>query len=334
MAKYRRMTYADRVIIERLFNSGCSYRAIARRIGFSVASVHYEVQRGLCDIIDWRTYDTVRRYSATIADDDAIYQASAKGAEIKLGKRYDYAQMVAERIKAGESPDSIVGSLRLENKWTVSTVTLYRYIDQGYIPGITNKDLLVKRHKKRDYKKVRSVPRPPRGLSIEKRPTEIAHRRVFGHWEMDTVIGHKSGAGEALLVLTERFTRYEIIVKLNDKTAQSVLDGLSRAISRYPSGTFKTLTVDNGAEFANYHGMKKLVGEIYYCHPYCSSERGSNENANRLIRRFFPKGQSLFNRTQRDCDAVANFMNNMHRRVLGYRTAGDLFNEQLALSVG
>lgn len=330
MRKYRRMTYTDRLIIEKLYKQKCSYRAIAGRIGFSVAAVYREVQRGLCEQLNGKTWETYLAYSATIADDDAIYQASAKGSAIKLGKHYDYAQMVADRIKAGEAPDAIVGDLRRRGEWTVSTPTLYRYIDQGYIPGITNKDLLCKsRMKKQGYRKVRAA-KAPRGETIERRPSVIGHRSTFGHWEMDTVIGKAKGTGQTLLVLTERLTRFEIIIKLLNKTAYFVENALTKITAVFPKGTFKTFTVDNGCEFSNYGGLKQFVDEVYYCHPYTSCERGSNENANRLIRRFFPKGQSLAHVTQRDCDAVADFINHMHRKILNYTTSADLFNAHLA----
>lgn len=328
--KYRRMTFTDRLMIEKMFNAGCSYRTMSKRLGFAVSSLHYEIKRGLHDALDWKTYRTVKRYSATIADDDASFQATSKGGILKLGKRFDYAKEVAQRIKDGQSPDVIVGLLRKEHRWTVSTVTLYRYIDQGYIPGITNKNLIDKpKRKKRDHRKPKPI-RPPKGMSIEHRPKEINQRLTFGHWEMDSVIGHKSGDGESILVLTERKTRYEIILKLPTKAASSVTTALRNLIPQYPQGTFQTITVDNGSEFADYQTMKTLVQEVYYCHPFCSGERGSNENANRLIRRFLPKFQSMKQVTQRECDAIAHAINSMHRKILGYQTAQEAFD--LALS--
>ena len=323
----KRITWIDRLQIEKLFNAGASYRRIAKATGFAVSSIYAEVQRGLYDHLDSATWESVKHYSAQIADDDAKWQATAKGCSIKLDKHYDYAQSIAARILSGESPDQIVGDLKRQGRWTVSTVTLYRYIDQGFIPGVTNKALPVKaRRKKRTYNKVRAA-KPPKGVSIEHRPSHIAARQFPGHWEMDTVIGKAKGKGQTLLVLTERLTRYEIILKLKDKTASSVVSALSKTAKHYPRGTFQTITVDNGCEFQDYTAMKRLASEVYYCHPYSSWERGSNENANRIIRRFFPKGQSLKNRTQRDCDAVARYMNSMHRKILGYATPQELFDQ-------
>lgn len=326
--KYRRMTYTDRLIIEKLYNSGNSYRAIAKITGFHYSSIFYEVQRGLYDHLDGDTWLYIKRYSATIGQDSADYQATAKGQALKLDRHYDYAYSVAHRIKHGESPDSIVGDLRAKGRWTVSTPTLYRYIDHGYIPGITNGNLLVKsRKKKRTYRHPRAA-KSPRGVSIEQRPSSINNRSTFGHWEMDLVIGkqHKS----PLLVLTERQTRFEIIRKLADKTTDSVVRAIDHIVNKFPYRTFQTITVDNGAEFADYSTMKLYTEEVYYCHPYCSSERGSNENANRIIRRYLPKGTDFRPITQKDCDTIAERMNSMHRKILGYRTAAELFAEQVS----
>lgn len=329
--KHFRMTWTDRLYIEKLFNSGASYRAIAEKTGFAVSSVYREVQRGLYDHLDGSTWKTVKRYSAQIAEDDAEWQATIKGCPVKLGHNHAYAKVVSERILSGESPDQIAGDLKNRNEWTVSTSTLYRYIDQGYIPGITNKNLWQKsRRKKRRYKKVKAA-RAPKGISIERRPEEIDSRSTFGHWEMDSVIGKAKGNGESLLVLTERMTRFEIIVKPRAKTAQAVVSALSKIVGAFPEKTFQTITVDNGSEFSDCDGIQNLTNALYYCHPYSSCERGSNENANRIIRRFIPKKQSMKGVTQKKCDAVAHYMNNMHRKILSYRTAAELFEEQLEI---
>lgn len=335
--KYRRITWTDRLKIEALFNAGHSYSFIANELGFVKSAIHYEVQRGLYDHLDGETWLTVKRYSADIAQQHADWEATSKGVSIKLGAHHDYANYVAERVKAGDSPDVIVHALKKENKWTVSTITLYRYIENGYIPGITSKDLQEKPSRKpRKDKKPDTQPaaRAPKGTSIERRPQEIATRETFGHWEQDTVIGKAKGKKQVMLVLTERKTRFEIIAKLWDKSCKSVLRALESILSKYPKGTFKTITVDNGAEFQNCYAMehdkngaKRL--DVYYCHPYCSTERASNERANRMIRRFFPKGTSFAKYTSKDCQRVMDWMNNYPRKILDYSTPAELFQKEL-----
>ena len=333
MKQYRRISWVDRLHIERLYNSKRSIRAIAAALGFAPSAIHYELQHGFYEHLDGDTWRMEKRYSAQIAQRHADYQATVKGKPIKLGKRFDYCADVARQIRAGFSPDAIVGRYKREGKWTVSVTTLYRYIDKGYIPDITNKDLLVKsRKKKRKHHRVKKASRALAGESIERRPDEINKRQSFGHWEMDTVIGKAKGKGEVLLVLTERFTRYEYITHLPDKTAASVVAALNEIIQYFPYGTFRTITMDNGSEFSDCygietdrHGIKRL--DAYYCHPYTSCERGSNENANKLIRRFFPKGTSLATCTSKDCQNAMAFINHMPRKILGYRCAAEVFLE-------
>ena len=213
--------------------------------------------------------------------------------------------------------------------WTVCTSTLYDYIDKGYIPGVTNKNLIEKsKRKKQVYRKVRAT-RPPKGESIEKRPEEIDARTTFGHWEMDLVVGKIEGSGEALMVLTERFSRFEVICKLANKMAETITNALYGVRDLLPDGAIQSLTCDNGPEFMDYDGMKEIA-LVYYCHPFCSWEKGSCENANRLVRRFFPKGQSMKDRTQGDCEAASRSINSMHRKSLGYRTAEEVFRDCLS----
>ena len=144
-----------------------------------------------------------------------------------------------------------------------------------------------------------------------------------------------SGKRESFLVLTERFTRFELIFRVSSKSSAATVKALDRALSKFPQGTFQSITVDNGCEFQDCYGMEyDAMGHkrttVYYCHPYCSSERGSNERANRIIRRYFPKKQSLKAYTQKDCDRVAAAINDMHRRILGYATAAELFALEVA----
>jgi len=146
--------------------------------------------------------------------------------------------------------------LKLENKWTLSTNTLYRYIDKGYIPGVTNEDLFQKpRKKKQTYRKVRAS-HPPKDTSIERRPREINTRSIFGNWEMDSVIEVAKGTSEFVLVLTERKTRYELILKAAAKTSTATVAALRKIVRRFPEGTFKSITVDNGSEFQDADGIR------------------------------------------------------------------------------
>jgi IS30 family transposase len=156
---------------------------------------------------------------------------------------------------------------------------------------------------------------------------------------MDTVIG-KAGKGPVLLVLTERKTREEIIRKMADKTMASVVQELDRLEFRYGhkfSEVFKTITIDNGSEFFDDKGMEKSIlggkrTTVYYCHPYSASERGSNENANKLIRRFIKKGEDIAQFSEEYIQYVQDWINNLPRKILDYYTPHEVMIRELGIA--
>jgi IS30 family transposase len=223
----------------------------------------------------------------------------------------------------------------------VCTKTLYSYIDQNVIPGVSNESLWEKRKRRRQRRKGlrRLAKRIAKGPSIERRPAEAESREVFGHWEMDLVVGPTHGSNAALLTLVERKHRHIIVRKIPDKTQASVLKAL-RGIERH-YGTrrfrqiFKTITVDNGSEFFDFEALetsefsKQQRTRIFYAHPYASWERGSNENGNRMIRRFVAKGRDIARFTRQAISHIETWINNYPRRILDFMTPHELFAEQL-----
>lgn len=195
------------------------------------------------------------------------------------------------------------------------------------------------------YKKVKknkSATRAPAGESIEQRPEEIDEREEFGHWEGDTVY---SGKGKrkttrALLTLTERKTRKEIIIAIPNRKAETVvkaLDALERKLgARRFRAIFKSITFDNGTEFAAAEGLERSCvnkrlprTKVYFCHPYSSWERGTNENTNGMIRRRFPKGTNFAAVTNAQIAQAENWINNYPRKILGYKSSEIVFRECL-----
>ena len=212
-------------------------------------------------------------------------------------------------------------------------------IDKGFFTKITNKDLPVKRNKnKKDYKKIHRIKKACAGTSIEDRPEDILEREEFGHMEMDSVIG-KREKGSTLLTIIERKTRNIIVKKQPDKTSKSVvetLDELERELGDVFYKLFKTITVDNGTEFADCEGIErscvypgKKRTKVYYCHPYASCERGSNENGNRMIRRKIPKGTSINGYSEEEIQQIEDWVNEYPRRMFGYRSSKDLYKEEM-----
>lgn len=230
-------------------------------------------------------------------------------------------------------------------KTSLSVPTIYKYIAKGLFLNLTQEELPRHGKKKHKYKKVKknkSASRAPAGESIEQRPEEIDEREEFGHWEGDTVY---SGKGKrkttrALLTLTERKTRKEIIIAIPNRKAETVvkaLDALERKLgARRFRAIFKSITFDNGTEFAAAEELERSCvnkrlprTKVYFCHPYSSWERGTNENTNGMIRRRFPKGTNFAAVTNAQIEQAENWINNYPRKILGYKSSEIVFRECL-----
>lgn len=340
------LTRADRIKIEALLKEGLSKAKIAAHLGVHRSTIYNELKRGEYEHrnSDWTTEI---RYSPDIAQEKAEENLKVRGTQLKIGNDIAYANYIEDKIVNEDySPAAVLGELKAQGRegefnTTVCVATLYSYIDKGVFLKLTNKDLPVKKNKKRGYKKVRKQQaRAAAGDSIEKRPEEIDQREEFGHWEMDSVIGKRGVSKNVLLVLTERKTRDEIIFKLSDHTDEAVVAALDRLERRYGADMFKqifkTITVDNGSEFADVNGLERSILEegekrthLYYCHPYSSWERGTNEVTNKMVRRKVPKGSNFDDKTDEEIEEIENWINGYPRRIHGYRSAGELFAEEL-----
>jgi IS30 family transposase len=348
VTEYKHFSVTDRIRLEQMTRDRKSPKEIAKQLQFSVRAVYYEMKRGQCEQL---TSDLVlkTRYVSDFAEKKYRDNLAAKGAMLKIGNDHALAKFIERKIlKDKLSPDLVVGMLK-RNDWQVMhkdgtlqkfqaefcTTTLYSYIDKGIFDKLTNKDLPIKSRRKRKYNRVRPK-RPPRGESIEKRPNVINLRQTFGHWELDTVDG-KPETKEAILVFTERVSRKEITVKLHDKTAATVvaaLDELERRYGKLFPRVFQTITVDNGGEFSDCAGLERSVyggqrTKFYYCHPRCPHERGSNENANKIIRIWVPKGTPIENYSSKFIAELGTKLNERPRKIFSYATSAEVFNAHL-----
>lgn len=339
------LTWNDRLTIEKMLRQGYSKPQIARYLGVHHSTIYEECRRGAVELVDseLRTYTT---YSPEMGV--AYHERAVKNMEkgLKIGKDHALASWLVEMISGGYSPSAACSLLGKTPETTFSCTlcrqTVYKYIERGELWPLTNKALRFKGTRKRKYSPVRRASRAPSGKSIERRPESVKLRETPGDWEMDSVEG-KKGTPEALLVLTERATRNEIMVRMEQKTAANVvaaLDALELEMGpQMFRRVFRSITVDNGSEFADCAGMERscITGQtrthLYYCHPRCPGERGSNEKANQMIRWHFPKGTSFGHVTPERVREVQDWLNNYPRKILGWRSAADLFQEFLA-SVG
>lgn len=337
----KNLTFTQRLQIETLNNAKQSKQKIADIVGINIRTLYYELKKGKYEHTTktnnfWYGVKIKKqiRYSAQIAHNKYKLACLNKGRALKIGKDYAFVEYMEKRVVEDKiSPCAVLGEIKYKNLpfTKISKTTLYRYIDMGIFANIK----IDKR--KKCYKKT-YVKRAPKGTSIEKRPKEIKERKTFGHWEMDCVCGSNK---TTLLVLSERLTRKEIIFQMQDQKSSSVIHCLNILERRYGAmfkKIFKSITVDNGSEFADFQGIEKsCYGRyarrtlVYYCHPYCSSERGTNERLNREIRRLIPKGSALSKYSIEDISKVENWINNYPREVLGYATSEEVFNKQLSI---
>jgi len=338
---FRHLTWTDRLCMEKMIKHGYSSQEIANTLRVHVSTVNREKKRGLTMQMDseLRVKDV---YIAETAERKYRENLKAKGADLKIGNDRELADYLEKKIREDKfSPEAALAEARREGKMertSISKWTLYSYIHKGVFLSLTMKDCPQGGVQKIKYKKVKRAKRPPKGDSIEKRPAEVDTRETFGHWEMDTVVSAKDTSLKRLLVLSERKTKQEIIVLINNGEAASVVAAINRIESKLGREHFKkifrTITVDNGLEFADCDGIQKGNGEderthIYYCHPYRSGERGLNENTNRLIRRHWPKGTSFEAITETQVQRVEDWINNYPRGILNHDHSRDWFDREL-----
>lgn len=202
----------------------------------------------------------------------------------------------------------------------MSHETIYRHIWQDKAQGgdlWTHLRQSPKVRRKR-YRSYDSRGRLANKRHISERPASVETRQYKGHWEIDTVMG--KGSPDCIVTLVERKTGFLTIGKLKDRTTESLNRRASMLINRNPTG-FKTITADNGTEFHQYKMIEATSSaRFYFANPYHSWERGSNENANGLIRQYIPKGSSMKYLTQQQCDAIAHKLNSRPRKRLNFKT--------------
>ena len=203
-------------------------------------------------------------------------------------------------------------------------------MDLGLLP-IKNIDLLEKfrRNTKRNEF---CENRKNLGKSIEERPEIVEAREDFGHWEIDSILGKKGENEPAVISLTERKHRQSLWLKVKDHSSEAVDEALAQLFETFGDKNLevlKTITTDNGSEFANLSNLEGQGIGIYFTHPYTSCEKGTVERHNRMLRRFIPKGKSIDNYTADEIMIFADIINGLPRKILGYRTPEELFDAEL-----
>jgi len=341
--KYTHIKEKDRYKIEAWLEAKKEVSGIAKDLGKNKTTIYREIKRGTISLLQ-SDLSRQNKYRADAAQRQCEKRARNKERGLKIGKDKKLETYILQKLVNDKySPDVIIGEIKVKGlkfEGMICTKTLYNYIDAGIFTGISNENLWEKRkRKKRKYRSIRRISiRNRLCRSIEERPELIERREEYGHWEGDCVKG-KIGSKNSLFTLTERKTLEEIIIKLDQATQDNIkkaIDGLEKKYEERFKIKFKSITFDNGSEFLNWKHLELSILDpdkqrtvTYFAHPYSSWERGSNENQNRMIRRFIPKGTDLKNISSEEINRIEKWMNNYPRKKLGYKSAREVAEQYL-----
>ncbi len=323
------LTLCEREEISRGVVAGQSLRFIAATLGRAPSTVSREINRN----------GGRRRYRASQADQCA-WDRAHRPKTCKLVKNRALAWVVAQKLKKLWSPDQITGWLKYtyahDENFQVSHETIYKSL---FIQarGALKKELLQHLRKTRGMRRSRHKSLKDEGLgqitdavSIRKRPASVEDRALPGHWEGDLIFGSHNSQ---IATLVERFTRYVMLVKVNSKDTETVINALIKHAHKLPRELYKSLTWDRGKEMADHKRFTLATDiKVYFCDPQSPWQRGSNENTNGLLRQYFPKGTDLSGHSQAKLNAVARQLNERPRKTLEYRTPAERFSQCVALT--
>lgn len=318
---YKHFSIEEREIIQTMRWEKKGVRAIARTLKRSPSSVSREIQRN--------NPPKYQVYTPRLAHERALKSRKSRGRKDRL-KNERIRSYVITHLKQRLSPEQIAGRIKKDLKESISHEAIYQFIyDQVYREGRGllkpgREDLrmhLRRRKKRRSPKGMRRSQRvlKERGTSIDKRPRVVDARKRIGDWEGDSIESkdHKPG----LNTLVERKTGLVFITRLRAKTSAATLDAIEQRMKGLHPLLLRTLTLDNGPENQSFEEIHERLGlDVFYAHPYCSGERGTNENTNGLIRDYFPKKTDFDMITDEEIARVELALNSRPRKRLQYQT--------------
>jgi IS30 family transposase len=321
------LSLSEREEISRGLSIKHSLRAIARQLGRSPSTISREV---------WRNGGAALYRAA--ASDQAAWDRALRPKSCKLACHPSLSCTVSMKLRRKWSPEQIAGWLKrvfpAEVHNHVSHETIYRSL---YIQarGVLKKELLEHLRARRTIRRSRHASLKRNGLgqikdavSISDRPTSVEDRAVPGHWEGDLIGGSKNSY---IATLVERHSRYVMLVKVANKDTESVVSALIKQSQRLPRELYKSLTWDRGKELADHPRLTMATNvDVYFCDPQSPWQRGSNENTNRLLRQYLPRGTDLALHSQAKLNTIARQLNERPRKTLQYQTPAEKFEECVA----
>lgn len=324
--KYKHFGIEEREKIQEMLWQKESLRSIAKAVNRSPSSVSREIKKN--------KPPEKNQYTPRLAHDRALEHRKHRGREKRL-KNDTVRTYVVAHLKLGWSPEQIAGTINEKIGEKISHEAIYQYIyaqvyrdGHGYLkPGHEDlRQYLTLRRKRRMPKRMRKVRRILKGPlpSIEDRPEEVGMRTRIGDWEDDLVVSRATP--DALKTLNERLSGIVFITRVLDHTMQETNRVVEERMRALPRSCRKTLTRDRGSENMGYRELEEELGiNCYFANAYHPWERGSNENANGLIRRFFPKKTDFSTVTDAEIRKVEHLLNNRPRKRLGFKTPYEVF---------
>ena len=321
------LTLFEREAISRALAIGASMRAIAVELGRSPSTISREIKRN-------GGYSDYRAVEA----EKAAWQRALRPKECKLAGRLDLIRLIARKLQCEWSPQQISGWLKRQHPndkhYHVSHETIYKSL---FIQtrGVLKRELLACLRSGRVMRRSRYSSLKRKGLGtivgaipVSERPAEAEDRAVPGHWEGDLIAG---SGNSYIATLVERHSRYVMLAKVDDRRTDTVIKALIKQSKKLPVDLYKTLTWDRGSELASHKKFTLATDiDVYFCDPHSPWQRGSNENTNRLLRQYFPKGTDLSVHSQSKLSAVARKLNERPRKTLEYETPAERFNACVA----
>ncbi len=319
---YSHITQRERYVIFHLYISGYSFREIGRRLLRSHSTISREIKRN---------QNKLSKYHYNFSHCYCIARKKLARHQRRLNNK-KLVRYVITRLKKNWSPQQISNRLKLKYadnlNMRVSTETIYQWVYQQKIALPQSFQCLraqrAKRKKRRKSKNDSGVIAARK--MINTRPLAVAGKRRYGDWEGDTIIGQQ-GTG-AIVTHVERKSLYLIAGKLPSKHAKPLSKVTAQKFRKIPKYLRKTLTVDNGSEFADFKTIeKKSKIDVYFAEPYSPWQRGCNENINGLLRQYFPKGSDFTNYSDKDVEIAVREINNRPRKTLNYRTPAEVMRD-------
>jgi IS30 family transposase len=314
---YGHLNIDEREVILKMRAQQASMQIIGDRLGRSKGTISRELSRNVSSTLDYKPHLAQRYYEKRRDTSKEPYRLK----EDSLLRKY-----VEKKLLQYWSPEQISGRISKDHGIDISVITIYNWIYRNRDEGGEFYKYLRQNHRRRRKRRVGEDCRgqmPDRRM-IDKRPGVVNERGRIGDWESDTVEGGKGSGFIATHV--ERKTRYTVAVKVADKSAETVTGATLSVMRKLPPDKIKTMTFDNGKEFAGFKELEVgLAMRSYFAHPYHSWERGTNENTNGLLRQFFPKGMDFRAISDSDVDKVEGLLNNRPRKCLNYRTPTEVF---------